>query len=103
MSSRDRVDVMRPGGRLVVEGAGLEAAVQDAYQPVGQLTQGRIVSRAAISLPVVVGPRSGRGFQRGERLRHQRVNQPVIMDEPRQRDLLLPRRTGNRRGPGVVL
>lgn len=36
MSSRDRVDVMRPGGHLVVEGAGLEAAMQDANQPVSE-------------------------------------------------------------------
>lgn len=28
MSSSDALDVMRPGGRLVVDGAGLETAVQ---------------------------------------------------------------------------
>ena len=43
MSSRNGLGVTRPGGRLVVAGAGLEAAVQDAHQPVGQLTQGRVI------------------------------------------------------------
>jgi hypothetical protein len=35
MSRRNVLGVMRSGGRLVVEGAGLGAAVQDADQPVG--------------------------------------------------------------------
>ncbi len=42
MSSGSLLDVMRPRGRLVVEGAGLEAAVQDADEPVGQLAQGGV-------------------------------------------------------------
>jgi len=44
MSSHDVLGVMRPGGRLVVEGACLEAAVQDSDQPVGPLPQGGVMS-----------------------------------------------------------
>ena len=47
--------VLRPGGRLVVEGAGLEAAVQDAGEPVGELAEGGVVPGAAGALVVVVG------------------------------------------------
>ena len=47
--------VLRPSGRLVVEGAGLEAAVQDAGEPVGELAQGGVVPGAAGALVVVVG------------------------------------------------
>ena len=42
--------------------------MQDAHEPVGQLAQGGVVVGAAGFLPVVVGPRAGRGEQRGERL-----------------------------------
>jgi hypothetical protein len=58
MSSRSLLRgrcVLRPGGRLVVEGAGLEAAVQDAGEPVGELAQGGVVPGAAGALEVVVG------------------------------------------------
>ena len=33
--------LVRPGGRLVIAGAGLEAAVLDADEAVGELAQGR--------------------------------------------------------------
>jgi hypothetical protein len=38
----------------------------------------------ASALPVVLGPHPGRGIQRSERLRHQRIDQPVMVDEPRR-------------------
>src|SRR6185437_15205197 len=60
--------VVGPGGGLVVEGAGLEAAVQDADQAVAELAQGGVVADAAGAQGVVVGPRAGGGTQRGERL-----------------------------------
>jgi len=35
---------MAPGGGLVVGGSGLEAAVQDADEPVGQAAEGVVVT-----------------------------------------------------------
>ena len=48
--------VVLPGGGLVVEGAGLQAAVQDADEPVGQLAQGCVMTDVAGPDRVVVGP-----------------------------------------------
>jgi hypothetical protein len=48
--------VVRPGLALVVEGAGLQTAVQDADEPVGRLAQGRMVACPAGTDRVVVGP-----------------------------------------------
>lgn len=59
MSSRSVDCRLRPRRVLVVDGAVLEAAVQDADESVGQLSQRRIVSDAAGALFVVVGPCSG--------------------------------------------
>jgi hypothetical protein len=39
MSSGESAFVVRPGGCLVAEGAGLEASVQDAGEPVGELAE----------------------------------------------------------------
>src|ERR1017187_10441589 len=44
MSSGKLVFAVRPGGCLVVEGAGFEAAVQDADEPVGEFAQGCVCS-----------------------------------------------------------
>ncbi len=60
MSSSKAFDAMRPGGFLVVEGAGFEAAVQDADEPAGELAEGGVVVGAAGSLLVVVGAGAGR-------------------------------------------
>jgi len=43
MSSSGLVGVVRPGGCLVVGCAGLEASVQDAEEPVGELAQRGVV------------------------------------------------------------
>jgi hypothetical protein len=51
--------VVRPGLALVVEGAGLQAAVQDADEPVGQLPQRGVVACTAGADRVVVGARAG--------------------------------------------
>jgi hypothetical protein len=51
--------VVRPGGCLVVEGAGFEAAVLDADEPAGELAQGGAVLVAAGALAVVAGAGSG--------------------------------------------
>ena len=49
------LSVVCPGGVLVVEGAGLQAAVEDADEAVGQLTEGGVVPGAAGAQGVVVG------------------------------------------------
>lgn len=62
LSSRDLlifVDVGRSGDGLVVTGAGLQAAMQNAHQAVGQLAQGGMVTEASAALLVVVGTGAG--------------------------------------------
>src|SRR5260370_21503629 len=103
MSSGELVFAVRPGGGLVVEGAALQASVQDADEPVGELAQGSVVLGAAGALGVVEGAGAGRGGQGGEGLSHERVGEPVVADEPGGDDFSLPRRAGDRRGAGVVL
>src|SRR6478672_5859711 len=103
MSSGELVFVAGPGGCLVVEGPGLEASVQDADEPVGDLAQGGVVLGAAGAFGVVEGPGAGRGAEGGEGLGHERVGEPVVADETGEDDLLLARGTGERRGGGVVL
>jgi hypothetical protein len=46
---------VRPRGGFVVAGAGLEAAVEDADQPVGELAQGGVVAGASAAELVVGG------------------------------------------------
>src|SRR5664279_2077437 len=69
---------LRPGGCLVVEGAGFEAAVEDAGEPVGELAESGVVAGSAGALVVVTGACSGGGVQGGEGLGHERVDEPVI-------------------------
>ena len=71
--------VVRPGGCLVIERTGVEADVQDADKPVGDLPQGVVVVEG--TLLVVVGAGAGRGLQRGLGLRHERVDEPVVVHE----------------------
>jgi hypothetical protein len=52
--------VLGPGGCLVVEGPGFEAAVQDADEAVGELAQRGVVLYAAGAELVVVGACSRR-------------------------------------------
>src|SRR5487761_1738852 len=97
------VFLLGPGGCLVVGGAGLEAAVEDADEAVGELAEGRVVLGAAGTFGVVEGAGAGRGGQGAQSLGHQRVGEPVVADEPGGDDLLLPRRAGDGGGSGVVL
>src|SRR5258706_659500 len=103
MSSSSLVEVVGPGGRLVVGGAGFEASVEDADEAVGELAQGGVVAGAGGALPVVVGAGARRGFQRGERLSHQRVDEPVVVHEPGSNRPFLAGGAGDRAGRGVVL
>src|SRR5215472_12800048 len=106
MSSREpglgEVFAVAPGGVLVVEGAGLEAAVQDADEPVGDAPQGVVVLQSAVAEPVIVSTGTGRGVQGGERLGVERVDEPVVVHEPGGYDLPLPGGPGDRAGGGVV-
>jgi hypothetical protein len=103
MSSSSLLGVMRPGGRFVVKGAGFEASVEDADKSVGELAQSGVVAAAAGSLPVVVGACAGRVSEGAEGLGHEGVDEPVVVNESGQGDLLLARRAGDRGGAGVVL
>jgi len=70
VSSRDvrlgEVLPVGPGGFLVVEGAGFEAPVQDADEPVGEPAQGVVVLDAA-GAELVVGGRESRMRHSGTR------------------------------------
>ena len=85
---------MTPGGGLVVEGAGLEASVQDADEAVGEPSQGVVVLDAAGAELVVEGAGAGRCPQGRECLGVERVDQTVVVDEPGGDDPLLSRRRG---------
>src|SRR5215470_9684845 len=106
MSSRGRdfgTGVLLPGGGLVVEGAGLQAAVQDADEPVGELAQRGPVAEAAGALLVVVGAGSGGGCQGSECLAVEGVAEPVVVHMPGQDGFALAGFAGDRAGGGVVL
>src|SRR5450755_2507990 len=92
-----------PGGCLVVAGAGLQAAVQDADEAVAEVAECGVVAGAAGALLVVVAAGSGGCGERGEGLGLQGVGEPGVADEPRQDDFAAPGRAGEGAGPGVVL
>src|SRR5215469_8905729 len=95
--------VLRPGGRLVVEGAGLEAAMQAAGEPVGELAQGGVVPGAAGALVVVVGACPGGGPVGGEGMADESVDEPVVVHVPGHHGLLLAGGARDGAGAGVVL
>ena len=64
MSSGGLLDTMRPCGWFVVAGAGFEAAVEDADEPVGELAQGGVVFGVTGFELVIVGTGAGRGVER---------------------------------------
>src|SRR5712691_502349 len=103
MSSSSLVEVVRPGGRLVVAGAGFEASVEDADEAVGELAQSGVVADAAGALLVVVGAGAGRVAQRRERLGHQGGDEPVVVHEPGGDGPFLAGGASDRAGGGVVL
>jgi hypothetical protein len=51
--------VVAPGGVFVVAGVGLQAAVEDADESVGDLPEGGVVADPAVAELVVVGLGSG--------------------------------------------
>ena len=79
MSSGELLGVVRPGGCLVVEGAGFEAAVQDADEPVGELAQRGVVFGAA-------GACAGRS-RRGRRARRCSAEKAWVMRASMSRSL----------------
>src|ERR1019366_6299826 len=94
---------VRPGGCLVVEGAGFEAAVEDAGEAVGELAEGGVVAGSAGTLTVVAGACSGGGMEGGEGLGHERVDEPVVAHVPGGDGLFLAGSAGDGAGSGVVL
>ena len=82
MSSRERrfweVFAMAPGRCLVVEGAGLEASVQDADEPVRQPPECVVMFDSAGAELVVVGAGARGRVQGGEGLGVERVDEPVV-------------------------
>src|ERR1700753_1157766 len=85
-----------PGGVLSVEGAGFEAAVEDADEAVGQLAQGGVVALAAGAELVVVGAGSGGCGQGAEGLLVQGVGEAGVAGVAGQDGLLLARGAGDR-------
>ena len=82
------VEVVCPGGGFVVAGAGLQAAVQDADEAVGELAQRGLVADISGSERVVVGAGAGRSFQRAEGPLLRGVSQPRVAGVAGQHDLL---------------
>jgi hypothetical protein len=72
---------MPPGGGLVVEGAGLQASVQDADESVRQPSEYVVVFDPFGALLVVEGAGAGRGIQGGEGLGVEGVDEPVVVHE----------------------
>jgi len=103
VSSCGLLGVLWPCGCFVVAGAGFEAAVQDADEPVGQLAQRGVVFGAAGFELVVVGPGAGGSVERAEGLGHEGVDEPVVVHESGEDDLFLAGGAGDRAGAGVVL
>src|SRR5258708_8898960 len=56
---------LRPGGGLVIEGAGFQAAVQDADEPVGQVAERGAVAGADGPVGVIAGTGAPGAVQRG--------------------------------------
>src|SRR5664280_3615561 len=100
---RGDVPVVPPGGVLVVEDAGLEAAVQDADEAVRQLAQRGVVADLPGPEGVVVRARSWGPGEGGEGLGMQRGAEASVGGVPGQHDALLTRGSGDRALPGVVL
>src|SRR6185437_9518449 len=103
MSSGKRRFAVRPGGGLVVGGAGLQASVQDADEAVGEPAERVVVVVSFGALLVVEGACSGGRVQRREGPGHQGVDEPVVVDEPGGDDFLLAGGAGDRAGAAVVL
>src|SRR5580704_13234691 len=107
MSSRSgrlrEVFPVTPGGGLVVEGAGLQASVQDADEAVREPAERVAVVVSFGALLVVEGACSGGCLQRREGPGHQGVDEPVVVDEPGGDNLLLAGGAGDRAGAAVIL
>src|SRR5260370_27077117 len=103
MSSGGLVFLAWPGDFLAVEGAGLQASVEDADEAVGDLAEGGIVLDLGGALLVVKGTGAGRGGQGSEGLGHESVGETVIADEAGDDDFLLSGRASERGRSGVVL
>ena len=95
--------VVLPGDVLVVDGAGLEAAVQDADKSVRELPQGCVMGDVPGAERVVVGPCIRGCAERGEGLQVPRGGEAAVGGVAGQHDALLARGAGDRALPRVVL
>lgn len=73
--------LMCPGTGFVVYGPGVEAAVQDDDEPVGELARPGAMGEAAGALLAVIRTGTGRYLQRRLRLPNEHVDEPVVVDE----------------------
>jgi hypothetical protein len=105
VSSGKRRFAMRPGGGLVVPGAGLRSSVQDADELVGESPEHVMMLDAPGAEGSVEGADGGRGVRRGEDLCHchGRVEGPIVADVPGGDDVLLTQGAGDRAGDTIVL
>jgi hypothetical protein len=92
-----------PGGCLVVGGAGLEAAVKDADEAVGEAAEGVVVLVSAGALLVVEGACAEGDAQGGEGLGVEGVDEAGVVDEPGGDEPAFPGGAGDGAGGGVVL
>src|SRR5260370_1564121 len=92
------VFLLGPGGCLVVGGAGLEAAVEDADEAGGELAEGGVVLGAAVALGVGEGAGAGRGGPGALGLGHRRARRPPGSGEPGRGELRLVRPAAARAG-----
>ena len=79
-----------PGGLLAVGGAGLEAAVEDADEAVGEAAESVVVLVAVSPLLVVEGPCAFGDAQGGEGLAVEGVDEPVVVHVAGHDQFFLP-------------
>ena len=86
-----------PGGVLVVGLSGLEAAVEDADEPVGECSESFVVGVASGSPFVVEGSGAGTGRECGKRPQVADISETPVTGVSSQHDLVFAGTPGDRR------
>ena len=81
---------MCPGGVFVIEGSVLQAAMEDADEPVGECSEGLVVGVLVGSSLVVERSAAGAGGERAERPSYGSVVEMVVADVSGGDRLCLP-------------